>query len=297
MASPKLKTLVPWLIGMVVIAGGIYGLVQLGSTPTGTSTLPLDAVAADDWLRGSRTAGVVLIEYSDLQCPACKAYEPLLKQLTEEYGDRIALVYRHFPLRTTHPYAEAAARAAEAAGTQGKFWEMHDLMFENQETWSRGDYQQLFEGYAESLGLDLNQYRSDLNSDAVVARVENHYQSGLANRVNSTPTFFLNGAKLSNPRSYDEFKSNVEEAFKNPVQSTAVEEVHLHADLRVFVDGAAIDFSQDTYQSTTDHELNPEVHFHDGVGNVVHVHAAGATLNDLLTSFGMNLSRDCLQID
>lgn len=297
MASSKLKSFIPWLIGVVVIVGGIYGLVRLGSTPPGTSTLPLDAVTADDWLRGNRTAGVVLIEYSDLQCPACKSYEPLLSQLTGEYGDRIAFVYRHFPLRTTHPYAEAAARAAEAAGKQGKFWEMHDLMFEHQETWSRGNYQQLFEGYAESLGLNLNQYRSDLSADAVVARVENHYQSGLANRVNSTPTFFLNGTKIANPRSYDELKSKVEDAFKSPVQSTSDEPVHLHADLRVFVDGAAIDFSQDKYQSTKEHELNPETHFHDGNGKLFHVHAAGVTLNDLLTSFGMDLSRDCLKLD
>lgn len=297
MASSKLKSFIPWLIGVVVIVGGIYGLVRLGSTPPGTSTLSLDAVTADDWLRGSRTAGVVLIEYSDLQCPACKSYEPLLSQLTGEYGDRIAFVYRHFPLRTTHPYAEAAARAAEAAGKQGKFWEMHDLMFENQEEWSRGNYQQLFEGYAESLALNLDQYRRDIADQALIARVENHYQSGLAARVNSTPTFFLNGTKITNPRSYDELKSKVEEAFKSPVQSSTDEPVHLHADLRVFVDGAAIDFSQDKYQSTKEHELNPETHFHDGVGNMVHVHAAGVTLNDLFGSLDMNLSRDCLQLD
>ncbi|MBI4426167.1 MAG: thioredoxin domain-containing protein [Candidatus Kerfeldbacteria bacterium] len=299
MATGKFKSLLPWLIGVVVIAGGVYGLVKLGGgTSSSTSALLLDAAAADDWVRGTAGSGVVLIEFSDLQCPACKSYEPLVSQLTEDYGDRITFIYRHFPLRTTHPNAEAAARAAEAAGKQGKFWEMHDLLFDKQEEWSRGNVNQLFESYAQSLSLNLEQYRRDIADQAVIDRIESHYQSGLAARVSGTPTFFLNGTKISNPRSYDDFKAKIEAALKNPVQSTATDqEIHLHADLRVVVDGAAIDFSQDTYQSTKAHELNPEVHFHDGNGKVFHVHAAGVTLNDLLTSFGMDLSRDCLKLN
>jgi protein-disulfide isomerase len=123
------------LIIFAIIAGLIALIIFGGSgTPDysgGKTTVP---PIAEEWVRGSATSTTILVEYSDFQCPACKAYEPLVEQMVAKYGDRVAFVYREFPLYQIHVNADAAARAAEAAGKQGKFWEMHDLLFANQAT-------------------------------------------------------------------------------------------------------------------------------------------------------------------
>lgn len=102
----------------------------------GETKIP-NVISPDDWVQGDRNSKVVLIEYSDFQCPACAAYFPIIKQLNEEFDGKIAFVYRHYPLVNIHPYAEPMARAAEAAGKQGKFWEMYDMIFSKQAEWSR----------------------------------------------------------------------------------------------------------------------------------------------------------------
>jgi protein-disulfide isomerase len=123
-----------------------------------------------------------------------------------EFGDKIAFVYRHFPL-PYHQQADLAARTAESAGKQNKFWEMTDLLFTNQTAWAdKNDAREKFISYAQSLGLDLNRFESDLDSAELKKEVENDYLSGAA-IVNSTPTFFLNGKKIQNPRSYEEFRN------------------------------------------------------------------------------------------
>lgn len=102
----------------------------------GNVTIP-NTITADDWVKGKKDSKVVLVEYSDFQCPACAAYFPMVEQVMDEYKDKVAFVYRHFPLISIHPYAEPMARASEAAGKQGKFWEMYQLIFKNQTAWSR----------------------------------------------------------------------------------------------------------------------------------------------------------------
>lgn len=102
----------------------------------GNATIP-NVVTADDWVKGKKDSQVILVEYSDFQCPACAAYFPMIERVMDEYKDRVAFVYRHFPLTGIHPYAETMARASEAAGKQGKFWEMYQLIFKNQSVWSR----------------------------------------------------------------------------------------------------------------------------------------------------------------
>lgn len=102
----------------------------------GETKIP-NTINSDDWIQGNKDSKIVLIEYSDFQCPACASYFPITKKLTEEFSDKIVFVYRHYPLVNIHPYAEPMARAAEAAGKQGKFWEMYELIFANQATWSR----------------------------------------------------------------------------------------------------------------------------------------------------------------
>lgn len=165
------------------------------------------SVGVSDWIKGNDNTVATLIEYSDLQCPACGLYFPVVKRLQEEFGDRLRFVYRHFPLSQIHKNAEFAAEATEAAGLQGKFWEMHDLLFLQQEEWSSGDAKKLFKDYAEILKLDLDKFEKDINSREVKNAVQSDYDGGVALKVNATPTFFLNGQKIANPRSYDEFHS------------------------------------------------------------------------------------------
>ncbi|OGF63404.1 hypothetical protein A2926_03960 [Candidatus Giovannonibacteria bacterium RIFCSPLOWO2_01_FULL_44_40] len=169
----------------------------------------LDAVSEQDWWKGNKNAQIVLIEYSDFQCPACAIYYPLVNKLSEELGDKISFVYRHFPLKQ-HQNAEPAAWAAEAAGRQGKFWEMHDLIFENQKIWSdQKNAEELFIKYAEALSLDMAKFKEDVGSKEINEKVESDYQSGLRAGVDSTPTFFLNGKRIQNSQNYEEFKNAV----------------------------------------------------------------------------------------
>lgn len=175
------------------------------------SNEPLLEVSDPDWIKGKKDAKVVVVEYSDLQCPACAAYYPLTKELLKLYGEQIGFVYRHFPLRNIHSNAQISAQVAEAAGVQGKFWEMHDLLFERQAKWAEEkDPKPLFEGYAKELGLNVEQFKTDLESEKVASEVENDFQSGLKSGVNATPTFFINGKKIQNPRTFEEFKSIIE---------------------------------------------------------------------------------------
>lgn len=153
---------------------------------------------------------VQILKYSDYQCPACKAYIPLEEQLKAEFGDMIEIEYRYFPLRG-HQFADLAARSVEAARQQGKFEEMHDLIFEYQEQWSQGDARQYFMDFAEQIGLDMEQFENDLESEEVRQTVDSQLQEGLRRTVNSTPTYFLNGQKLrQNPQNYEQFKAIVE---------------------------------------------------------------------------------------
>ena len=155
---------------------------------------------------------VVLVEYADFQCPACGLYYPLVKQLKSESGDKMEVVFKHFPLKSIHKNADLASRASEAALIQGKFWEMHDILFEKQNEWSNsGQARSLFTAYAVSLGMNQQKFVDDIDSDSVKERVNSDYQEGVGLRVNGTPTLFLNGKKITNPRSYDEFKKLIQD--------------------------------------------------------------------------------------
>lgn len=205
----KNKRMMTWVITLVVIIAIGYGIVTLtGSDGQGNdgSLVLTTEINERDIVKGNRDASVILVEYSDFQCPACRGYYPIVAALTEEFGESIAFVYRHFPLVTIHAYADLAARAAEAAGKQGKFFEMHDELFDNQSSWSTSQPRETIVGYAEELGLDVVQFEIDLESDEVKDKVRADRASGQRARVNSTPTFFLNGEKITdNPRSYEEF--------------------------------------------------------------------------------------------
>lgn len=153
---------------------------------------------------------VTIVKYSDYQCPACKYFVDIEKKLKEEYGSTIEITTKHFPLNM-HEYAQLAGRAVEAAGQQGKAHEMHDIIFEGQEQWARGNAEGTFIGYAKELDLDVQQFRSDLNSAEMQRIVMEEKKEGMNLNVSSTPTFFINGEKLDrNPRTFEAFKTIVD---------------------------------------------------------------------------------------
>ncbi|MGB0347497.1 MAG: thioredoxin domain-containing protein [Balneolaceae bacterium] len=155
-------------------------------------------------------AKVVIEKYSDYQCPACAYYHSFLKQLKQDYGSEVRIDMKHFPL-AQHPYAQIAARSAEAARVQGKFDEMHDLIFAGQQQWSRGNAEAIFIGYAESLELDVEKFSADMNSADMNRIVMANRRQGVEIGLSSTPTFVINGEKVeSNPGSYPLFKELVE---------------------------------------------------------------------------------------
>lgn len=153
---------------------------------------------------GPDNARVTIVEFSDFECPACRAVEPLLAQMRMQYPDDVRFVYRHYPLLQIHPHAELAARAAVAAAGQDKFWEMHDWLFANQDTWagatSQADAQEMMITAAEQLGLDKTVFTEALQSDTVKSTVAADMALGSQLGVNSTPTIYVNGQKLSAPQ-------------------------------------------------------------------------------------------------
>lgn len=155
-------------------------------------------------------ARINIVKYSDYQCAYCKYYIPIEKELKEEYGDDISITTKHFPL-SMHEFAQLASRAAEAARVQGKYQEMHDMIFAGQEQWSRGNAETMFIGYASELDLDVEKFRSDMNSAEMQRIVMADKREGMELDVNSTPTFYVNGTKVErNPRTTAEFKTIIE---------------------------------------------------------------------------------------
>ena len=211
-----IRTAAFWGISALVIGGMVFGMVKIASRNSPENKQPLSltsAVIASDWIKGNKESKVIITEYSDFQCPACASYYELVKMINKEFGDKIAFVYRHFPLKNIHANAEIAALSAEAAGRQNKFWEMHDMIFENQKNWEgEKNAKEIFIGYAEELGLNSEQFKNDLDSKELKDKVEADYQSGVKAGVNHTPTFFVNSKEIQNPRSYEEFRNIVNEA-------------------------------------------------------------------------------------
>lgn len=172
---------------LIILTGAI---IFLAKPPKEISTELL--VPQDAWATGSATPKATLVEFSDFECPACGSAYPTVKQVTEKYKDQLKFVYRHFPL-DQHTQAREAANAAEAAGTQGKFWEMHDKLFENQTSLSKETYKKL----AKDLNLDFEKFDKALTEDAYKDKVQRDVNDGIAISISATPTFFLNGKKLN----------------------------------------------------------------------------------------------------
>jgi protein-disulfide isomerase len=209
------KRIIFWACFIIVLGLIIWGLVvAMNKPPIDTSLAEAPPVTNVDHVSSQAEVPVTVIEYSDFQCPACAAYFPVMEQLVREASTTMRLVYRHYPLGQ-HKHAQLAARASEAASNQGKFWEMAKLLFENQNTWnilSDADARKTFAGYAADLGLNMDTYAADLDSDAAKARVASDLKAGVTIGVNSTPTFFVNGKAISNPPNYEAFKKLIDDS-------------------------------------------------------------------------------------
>ena len=213
----KSKKIVLYVIGVLLLGVGIYKIWQWINTPQSRNgSSDILSVKEDDWVKGNSDAQVTMIEYEDFECPACAIYSTeVVPKLEGEYKDKLRVVYRHFPL-PQHSKAIDAAKAAEAAGLQGKFWEMHDLLFGKQSDWSSAsNYKEKFEGYAESLGLNMDQYKSDLNSDSVEKSIKDNEDESYTLRINETPTFYINEKKASINNGYDDLKKAVDKTLGN----------------------------------------------------------------------------------
>lgn len=165
------------------------------SIPSGAACVSVPPVTEDDWIRGPADAPITVIEYAEFECPACARYKPELQRVLDAYGDDIRLVYRFFPL-PYHDKALITAEAAEAAGAQGAFWEMHDLLYERAEEWAEQPVDGMLDvlvGYAGELDLDVDAFRQALEEHTYLAEVEAAYEEAVALRIPGTPTFIVNG--------------------------------------------------------------------------------------------------------
>lgn len=179
------------LVALLVIS---FFVSQSGDPIDETAFATLEVNALEPHVKGNADSEIRLIEYSDFQCPACKAAAPSLQALVDQYGDQFGFEYRHFPLRSIHPNAQEAAQAAEAAGIQGKFWEMHDLLFERQDQWSQSfNPERFFREYAIELGLNEDRFRFDLKSNEVKDLVNSQFDQASELNIPGTPGFVFNG--------------------------------------------------------------------------------------------------------
>lgn len=175
-----------------------------------------DTPTVSQHVYGNAESKVTLVEYGDFQCPACLGFYPVIKELKEEYKDKFSFQFRHYPLSEIHQNAVISSRAAEAAAKQGKFWEMHDKLYENQNSWgTSASPSQIFETYAQELGLDVEKFKEDMKSSEINAIVQADRNEARKQNYGSTPTFVLNGQQLENPpRTVEEFKKLIDDTLK-----------------------------------------------------------------------------------
>ena len=163
-------------------------------------------ISDEDWWRGPATAPVTLVEYADYECPHCQAIYPVLERVFNSYRDHMRFVVRHFPVVSSHPRAMDAALAAEAAGRQGRFWEMHARLFEHPGKLEAED----LVAHARVIRLDMGRFEDDINDLALRQKIEEEKRLGLRSGVNGTPTLFINGRRYDGPRTFDALAEVVE---------------------------------------------------------------------------------------
>jgi len=183
----------------------------------GEAYLALPVSQRRDHIRGNPSGAVTLVEYGDFQCPYCGKAYPIVEKLLKEMGDDIRFVFRNFPLTQIHPDAQLAAEAAESAAAQGKFWEMHDALYENQAALDR----QSLIGYAADLGLNLPQFQLELTEHTHLPRVKEDFSSGIRSGVNGTPSFFINERRHDGEWDLRSLMAAIEEEMEQEQESEA----------------------------------------------------------------------------
>lgn len=196
----------------VILAAAIF--LSGGQSKTPATVAPEILVKSNSQVLGAMDSKVTLVEFSDFQCPACKDAQPAVEAVINKYKDKIRFVYREYPL-SSHQYGMVAAQAAEAAGMQGKFWEMHNKLFENQPDPLKSETNDNFKPeklreYAGQIGLDLNKFDKDYNSDAVRQKILDDQVDGNKAGIRGTPTFFINGVRLNGPYALDAFSKEID---------------------------------------------------------------------------------------
>lgn len=200
------------VIGATFLVGGQSG--SAGEPKTLTENQTKRLIHEDSYVKGPTDAKVTLVEFGDYQCPACGATHPIVGQLLTEYKDQVKFVFREFPL-AMHQHARIAAQAAQAAGAQGKYYDMYDALFQNQTEWENSkNPMEHFEGYANLIGLDVEKFKSDVESKKFEERVQQDVTDGNALGVQATPTFFLNGEEIRGGLPYDQFKAKIDAALQ-----------------------------------------------------------------------------------
>lgn len=201
------------LIGAGVIAAlvlAVFGLLKLSSGDSDGTVRGVSEIV--DPFKGGENASVVIELYEDFQCPACGFFQPTVKELTAKYGDQIKVVYNDFPL-SVHRYGRVAAIAAQAAAAQGKFWEYHDLLYENQEDWSKQSsarVSEIFRSYASELGLDLTAFDAAQDDEAIAAAIDQDVQEARTRRISGTPTVIINGSVFNGVRSVESLSKKID---------------------------------------------------------------------------------------
>lgn len=204
------------LAAIVIVFGGLLIFNKRDQQNGNGSNGSVQEVSPTEHITTEGSTGVRLVEYGDFQCPSCAQYYPIFKELKQKYDGEVTFQFRHLPLMEIHQNALVSARAAEAAGMQGKFWEMHDLLFENQNNWSASpNPSPIFEGYAEELGLDVEKFKEDMRSDESNRLVQADRREAQQKGYNSTPTFELDGEKVEGLTSVEAFSEKIDEAIKN----------------------------------------------------------------------------------
>ncbi|HVV25609.1 MAG TPA: thioredoxin domain-containing protein [Candidatus Saccharimonadales bacterium] len=197
------------LAAVIIVLIGVFALTNNKSSNGSKSS----SGTPTNHVEGKGQAGVSLVEYGDYECPYCEQYYPIVKQVQAEFNDQITFQFRNFPLTSIHQNAFAGARAAEAAGLQGKFWQMHDTLYDNQDQWAQAsDPTKYFNQYAQQLGLNLAQFQKDYSSTKVNDLINADMAAGNKLGVDATPTFYLDGKQINVSASVSSFETQIKNA-------------------------------------------------------------------------------------
>jgi len=214
----RFKKFAWWLLGIAILAATVWILIITSNTTTpGTPVLTAPTITNYDISTDPNGTKVTLIEYADFQCPGCGHYYPIVKKLLHDEGGKIRYIYRMFPLPQIHKNAMISSQAGYAAYLQGKFFEMEDLLFTNQNLWANLDdagARNTFNDYAKQLNLDLTKFQKDIDAQPTKNFINKEEDTGVNAGVNSTPTFFVNGKSITLPNTYEEFKSLAEKPMR-----------------------------------------------------------------------------------